>query len=168
MSNLSGIWNNWIVPLSEIWPIRHISYVFASLICHFLKAQDTEMNDIERLCNFTQEKRMMVGDLRAPRKPLFTFREPEKRFHSTVELCWERKNSKARLSFHTITVSLWKALGWNSTHWTACCLAAFKEKNVWFFFFFFFLLFTLCLGLPFLPLFLDKLRWKAVWLSNGC
>lgn len=68
------------------------------------------------------------------KSPFSHFSEPEKRAHHNVKLCWEKKNSKARLSFHTITISLWKTLGWNSTLWTACCLAAFKQNNVWFFF----------------------------------
>lgn len=94
---------------------------------------------------------VLVGQRRAP----------------AVELCWERKNGKARLSFHKITISLWKALGWNSVHRTACCLAAFKENNVWFnspp------LIFPLCLGLPFFLLhFYTSWDEKAIWLPNGC
>lgn len=45
------------------------------------------------------------------------------------------RNSKVRLSFHTISALLWKALAQNSTFWTVCSPAAIKQNNVRFFFF---------------------------------
>lgn len=64
----------------------------------------------------TPEKKTTTVVFREPKKPLLHFSEPETRLHPTAKLCRGRRNSKARLSFHTITVSLWKPLSWNTLH----------------------------------------------------
>lgn len=55
-------------------------------------------------------------------------------FHNSVSSAGRGRNSKVRLSFHTISALLWKALPQNSTFWTVCSPAAIKQNNVWFFF----------------------------------
>lgn len=115
----------------------------------------------------TREKKTTPADFRAPKKPPFYISVSQRGDPTPPASSAEgAKTAKhvylsTQLQFHF--ERLWTE---TLTLWSACCLAAFKENNVWFIFFL--LIFPLCLGLPFPHLHSDKRRWNAVWLSNGC
>lgn len=120
---------------------------------------------VNAFCNFTHERRRQQ-DFRAPQKAHF-YISVSWRGDPHAEHCRGRKKKTTKQVYLSTQLQFHfeRLRAETPTHWTACCLAAFKENNVWFISSL--PIFPLHLGLPFRHLHSDKLRWKAVWLSNG-
>lgn len=100
-------------------PLTLITVCISSyfLHCHSLVVGDRGVGATECLCNFTLErKRQHRQTSEHPKSPFYiSVSERGDPTHcQALQREQKKKNSKPRLSFHTITISLWKALSWSS------------------------------------------------------
>lgn len=140
------------------------------LHCHSVIAGDRGVCAVECLRNFTLERKRQHRQtyFRAPKEPLFTFHWAREETPPHCRALQRKKKQQSTFIFpHNYNFTLKGSELKLQTHWTACCLATFKEYNVWFIFF------PSLSSLRVLAccfVIYNQTSWDEtlVWLSNGC